>query len=268
MSNRSWITSTALVALLVGLIGCGGGGGGGGGGGFGSGGGATPEPGQYIEFTRVSGGATVDPLNLKVGDVVQMVLANYDLLGSRTVLFTGSWTATVGSGILSLDSVTGRFTVLSSPFQYFQFQTTSFIAGSNTLFSQLALVPTATASVTGRVVDLAVFSGLPTNTGAPFIQVDFFNSSGTRLGSARTNETGWFVASVPTSVVRMMVQSDSIPTSKYFRSVTYQNLVYSPLDAGCRISIGPLGSGSNSLASPLALPPKAGSIPSPPNGCS
>ena len=68
-------------------------------------------------------------------------------------------------------------------------------------------------------------------------------------------------------VVRMMVQSDSIPTSKYFRPVYCQNLVYSPLDAGCRIWTGALGSGSNMSAAPRALPPKAGSIPPPPNGC-
>lgn len=269
MCTRSLFITTVIIALVVGLTGCGGGGGGGGGlGGYGSGTGAVPEPGQYIEFTRVSGGAAVDPYNLKVGDVVKMVLANYNLLGDREELFTGSWSSSVGASFIALDSASGQFTVVASPGIYFQFQTTSVIGGSNTLFSQAARVPIATPTVIGRVVDLNNFSGSPSDVGSPHIQVEFFNLAGTRVGSARTDAKGWFIASVPTSAIRMMVLSGSIPTSKYFRSVYYQNSVFSPLDPSCRISIGPLFNGSNSVPAAMALPQTAGSIPPPPTGCS
>jgi hypothetical protein len=72
---------------------------------------------------------------------------------------------------------------------------------------------------------------------------------------------------VPTTVTHMMIESDSIKTSKYYRSVTYAGDTYSPFDVGCRIPVGPLANGVNNLPSTMGVPPSSGTPPPPPTGC-
>lgn len=263
-SKEFWISVVLTIAVAV-VVGCGGGGGAGG-----SGGGVEgflPKPGQYIEFTFVQSGDIVDPMNLVVGDQVKMVLANYDLFGTRTVLTTGAWSLSNGASSFSLDSFAGQFTVLASPGTFFKFRTTSFVNGANTLFEQDGNVPTVIPTVVGKVVELGAFSGIPTATGIPYLQVDFFNASGTRVGGSRTDRYGRFSARVPTTATHMMILGSTIKTSHFYKSVYYEGLYFAPLIDTCRVPVGALGNGVNTLTSPLALPVVSGVPPPPPNGC-
>ena len=254
--------------LTVFVLACGGGSGGPGGGGGGGGGfGFTPKPGQYFEFSYVSNGNLVDPLNLRIGDFVQMVLANYDGLGTRTVLPSSSWSVSNGAFAFSLDSVTGRFTVLASPGAFFKFQTTAIIGGTPTLFEQDGFVPTVAPLAVGRVVELGAFTGFPTSIGIPYLQVEFFDAGGTRVGAARTNGTGDFSASVPTTVTHMMILGSTIKTSHYYKSIYFLSLYYTPLITTCRVPTGSLGAGVNTFSGPLAVPVLGGPPPPPPTGC-
>ena len=253
----------AFALFVVGLAllsGCGGGGGGGGGGSN-----VHVEPGQYIEFLQGSGG-WFDPFNLKVGDSGTAVLANYDGLGNRSELVAGNWTTTSG-GAVSINSVSGAFGVNSTSVE-FKFQTTSTILGVPTLFEQRGRVPTAVPSLSGRVVEINTFSGLPSNTGVPHLDVDFFDAGGTIVGSARTMQDGRFKAFLPTTATQAMVSGNTIKTSRYYKAVYYQTKYYSPLDTTCRIALSALGGGSNSLPAPMALPTTSSGPPPPPTGCS
>ncbi len=246
------------------LSGCGGGGAGGGGG-NGGGTGSNLAPGQYIEFLNGSG-SWIDPFNLAIGNTGTAVLANYDALGTRTVLASSNWGTTAGGGFISINSVLGTFTVLGAPAGEFRFQTTATIFGVPTLFEQRGRVPTATAQVKGRYTELNMFTGLPSGTGIAHLNVDFFDAGGLLVGSARTMADGRFTALVPTTATHMMVEGASIKTSKYYRSIYFQGATYSPFDIACRIAVGPIGAGTTNLST-AGIPLVSGSPPPPPTGC-
>jgi hypothetical protein len=226
------------------------------------------QPGQYFEFFR-SGGGWFDPLNLLLGDSGTVVLANYDGVGNRTLLATSGWATTSGGAVNigATSSTTASFTVIGTPAAEFKFQCTTLIAGVPTLFEQRARTPLSTPVVTGRVVELGLFSGLPSNTGIPHVEVDFFNGAGTIVGSARTMPNGTFSAIVPLTAVELMLVSDTIKTSKYYRAIFYQSDYYSPLDVDCRIALGALINGVNAMPASMGLPQMAGGPPPPPSGC-
>jgi hypothetical protein len=227
------------------------------------------QPGQYFEFFR-SSGSWFDPLNFFVNDTGTVVLANYDSLGNRTLLTTSGWATTSGGAvsIAATSGTTASFTVIGTPAAEFKFQCTTVIAGVPTLFEQRARAHAAnTPSVTGRVVELGLFSGLPSNTGVPHVEVDFFNGSGTIVGSARTMPNGTFSAIVPLTAVEAMLVTDTIKTSKYYRAIFYLSDYYSPLDVNCRIALGALINGVNPMPGSMALPQVAGGPPPPPTGC-
>ncbi len=252
----------AMIAVGLWLLsGCGGGGGGG----TGGGGGSNMAPGQYMEFLSGSG-SWMDPFNLVIGATGTAVLANYDSLGTRTVLATSNWGTTAGSGFISINSVLGTFTVLGAPAGEFRFQTTSVIFGVPTLFEQRGRVPTATAQIKGRFTELNIFTGLPSNTPIAHLNVDFFNAGGTIVASARTMADGRFTSFSPTTATHMMVEGESIRINTYYRSVYYQGDTYSPFDIACRIAVGPIIAGTNQLSTG-GIPTSAGSPPPPPTGC-
>jgi len=243
----------------------------------GCGGGGTPgpgtgsnnvQPGQYFEFFR-SSGAWFDPLNFFANDTGTVVLANYDSLGTRTLMTTSGWTTTSGGAvnIAATSGTTASFTVIGTPAAEFKFQCFSVIAGVQTLFEQRARTPLSTPVVTGRVVELGLFSGLPSNTGVPHVEVDFFNGAGTVVGSARTMPNGTFSAIVPLTAVEAMLVTDTIKTSKYYRAIFYLSDYYSPLDVNCRIALDALINGVNPMPGSMALPQVAGGPPPPPTGC-
>jgi hypothetical protein len=172
---------------------------------------------------------------------------------------------TAPGGAVSINSVTGVFTVIGTPAAEFKFQCTAMLLGTPTLFEQRARTPLVTPLVNGRFTELNIFTGLPSGNGVAHLNVDFFNASGTLVGSARTMEDGRFSARIPTTAVEMMVDPDSIKLSRYYRSVYYDGDTYSPLDTNCRIAVT-IGAGTtNLLTGGIAL--VSGSPPPPPTGC-
>ena len=259
-SSLSWMLLTAVVLAL----GCGGGGGAPGGGTTGGGGtGATPAPGIYIEFISPSG-AWMDPLNLRVGDTGSAVIASYDSLGGRSALPGSDWQSTA-PGNVTIGAL-GNFQVFSSPGAVFTIQGTA-STPAPTVYSQAAAVPVSTTVVNGRLVELGLFTGLPTSKGIPHVRVDFFNNVGIIVGSARTMQNGTFSALVPTTTQELMVDGSSVSTTIYHRSVYYATKTYSPADTGCRITVGPVGAGPVNLPASMGLPLASGGPPPPPNAC-
>jgi hypothetical protein len=260
---RNLIFVVIVIAIAL-VSGCGGGGSPGTGGGSNN-----VQPGQYFEFFR-SGGGWFDPLNFLQGDSGTVVLANYDGVGNRTVLSTNSWSTTAPPGAVNIAATSGTtasFTIVGTPVAEFKFQCFTLIAGVQTLFEQRARTPLSTPVVTGRVVELGLFSGLPGNTGVPHVEVDFFDGSGTLVGGARTMPNGTFSAIVPLTAVEVMLRSDTIKTSKYYRAVYFEASYYSPLDITCRIELDPLINGVNAMPASMGLPQVAGGPPPPPTGC-
>lgn len=262
-----FLTVVVLAVIVAAMVGCGGGGSGGGGGGGGGGQSAGVVPGQYVEFLT-SSGATIDPYNLTVGATGTVLIANYDALGNRTVLSSSSWAVNVNPQYVSVNSVTGAFQVIASPGTYFYFSGQTLIAGNPTTFLEYARVPTETASVNGRVVEFGAFTGQLTDYGVPFLVVEFFTGSGEKVGSARTGLTGYFSARVPLTATVMMINSDSIRTFRYYRSVWYLGTYYAPLDIACRIPLGTLSNGTNTIGAWMGMPLVSGGPPPPPGGCS
>ncbi len=258
--NITWF----LAALFVLALGCGGGGGGTGGGGSSTGGTAgTPAPGVYIEFIN-AGGAWMDPLNLHTADVGTAVIVSYNSLGGRTPLLATAWETTAPGNVPII--LSGLFLVNSSPGAEFLFRGTTPIATVPTVFEQPAAVPSGAATINGRVVELGLFTSLPTGTGVPHVRVDFFNLAGTKVASARTLQDGRFSAISPTTARYMMVEGNSV-TARFNRSVYYQGSFYSPADTSCRISIGAIPAGITNLSASMALHLAAAGPPPPPSGC-
>ena len=250
-----------LSVLFAIIIGCGGGGGGGEGsnGGFGF----TPKAGIYMEFRNLDTQELVDPLNLAVGTRVQMMLTNYDLFGTRTVLKTGTWSIVNGGASFSLNSTKGTFTVLATTSSYISFRTT----WNSSLYAQDGRAPVEMPTVSGRGVELGAFTGFPTNVGVPYLQVEFYDAGGNRVGSARTDGDGNFLAYVQLSATHTMVLGDTIKTSHYYKTVYHKGLYYAPLISNCKVPIDALINGPNVMSDPLALPVQSGAPPPPPNGC-
>lgn len=256
----------AFVAIALWLLsGCGGGGGGGGN--NNGGGGANIASGQYIEFFD-GGGNWIDPFDLSAGQTGTAVLVNYDSLGNRTVMPpTGSgYQTTAPGGAVTINPATGVFTIVGTPVNEFKFQCTTMFLGTPTLFEQRARTPLVSSVVNGRFTELNIFTGLPSGTGIPHLNVDFYNAGGTLVGSARTMADGRFSARIPTTAVEMMVDANSIKQSRYYRSVYYDGDTYSPLDTTCRIPVTVGAGTTNLLTGGIAL--VSGSPPPPPTGCS
>jgi hypothetical protein len=121
--------------------------------------------------------------------------------------------------------------------------------------------------MSGRVVDLGAFSGLPTGNGIPHLNVDFYNAGGTIVGAARTMKDGRFTAVIPTTAVEVMIDHTSIRLPKWYKSVYFEGTHYSPIDPDCRIALGLLIAGPNAMSDSMALPLEAGGPPPPPGGC-
>lgn len=207
----------------------------------------------------------MDPLNLRIGDGGTAVIASYDSLGNRTVLVATQWESTA-SGNVPIGAL-GNFQVFTSPGAEFLFRGTTPIFTVPTVFEQAAAVPSGTATINGRVVELGLFTSLPTSIGVPHVRVDFFTATGVKVASARTLQDGRFSAIAPTTVQFMMIYGDSI-SSRFNRAIYYKGDFYSPADPSCLITIGPIGAGTTNLSSSMALHRAAAGPPPPPSGCS
>ena len=258
-----------IVAIVVAalIFGCGGGGGGAGGGGGGSG--LTPEAGQYIEFFGVSRPGNLDPLNLQVDDLVQLRLVNYDPQGNRTVLNVSGWFMDISNGSITLDPSSGVFTVNFNPNRFVEFSIIAFVSGQWIRVDQDSFYPTATSTVVGTVDEDDIFApGTGTGDGVIYVQIEFYDSIGNRVGAARTFANGAFVAQVPTSAVKMGIKGSTIPLPKYFRTFRYLGELYTASGSACPASIGPLGPGENLLPAAVLVVQQASGPPPPPGGCS
>ena len=258
------ITVAAVIAVLI--FGCGGGGAasGGGGGGWGY----APELGQYIEFVGISRSGNLDPLNLEVGDTVQLRLVHYDQQGNRLVLNVSNWFVDYATGWITLDPNTGVFTVNFNPNRFVTFAIRAFVGGQWTVFVQDSFYPTATSTVSGIVDEEDVFvPGNGTGDGIVYVQIEFYDSNGNRIGGARTFENGGFIAQVPLNVVKMGIKGSTISLPKYFRSFRYLGVLYNASGTSCAAPVGPFDPGVNLLPAPVLVIQQTSGPPPPPGNC-
>lgn len=254
----------ALIVATV-VIGCGGGGGGGGGGNGGNGGGGTggdkPYAGQYIEclsYTRA--GSNLDPLNLQVGDDVQLVLANYDPSGNRTTIpiFNVQWSDHANVSV----TPEGRMKILSRPPGVFTVSLSAIVAGKTQNYVQDCAAPAGSTTISGRVVNEGVL------TGVKYIEVTFYDPSGSLVAGARSGDNGAFIATVPTNVKTVSIKASTVPAPPFYRSFEYNSKVYTMDASTCPADLPTLKVGQNtSLATPLAVFLQVNGPPPPPDGC-
>lgn len=249
----------AVLSLAVALA-CGGGGGGGGssdgGGGGGSFGwtslGAKPEPGVYVEFLR--GGTPTDPLNLAVGDVVTLALANYDVAGTRTVLPGTTFSLAGGGGAFSLSGNT--LTVKSATTGVF---TINAVNGSMKA-SQQGHIASGTVRASGK------FLSSDGTTPVPYVQVELYDASSKLVGAGLTDKNGNFSISTTTAAKYLGVNANSV-TSGYFRMAQYNGRYYSTTGTACGLALPATSGSSITVPATIYLVRLVDGPPPPPNAC-
>jgi hypothetical protein len=260
-TSLSGLALWLLVAALVVAIGCGGCGGGGGGGGTG-GGNQPPVAGQYLEFRGVNRPGNLDPVNLRVGDVVQLEIANYDPTGTRTVLSGSGWATTAGAAQVTVTS-SGRLTVRSRPSGFFRVSGRATVLGSVRTFAKDTFVPASSSTTISGFVR-ADFS----QVGVKYCQVEFYDASGRRVGGATSGDGGAFSGRAPSGVVAVSINGNTVDTTRYYKSVKYRGTYYTTDGTACPIPVSGIGTGrDNPLPSPLLLPRQIDGPPPPPEGC-
>lgn len=267
MKNRKNLVAWLALFVAVLMIGCGGGGAGGGGGNGGNGGpgggtgGTKPYQGQYIEFISLTrAGSSLDPLNLQVGDEVQLVLANYDAAGTRTTLsfFNVDWSDKANISLTN----SGKLKVLSRPPGIFTVSLSATVAGSRKDFVQDCAAPAGSTTISGRVVNDGTLAP------AKYIEVAFYDASDAMVAGARSGDGGNFVATVPSSVKTVSIKASTVPAPPYYRSFVYNSKVYTMDASTCPVKLPTLVIGqNNTLPSTLALFLQENGPPPPPDGC-
>lgn len=249
----------ALVCLTVALA-CGGGGGGGGTSGGGGGGGsfgwtsigAKPEPGVYVEFLR--GGTPTDPLNLSVGDSVQVVLANYDVAGTRTVLSGSTFSLSGGGGAFSLSGNT--LTVKSSTTSLF---TINAVNGSLKA-SQQGHIASGTVRASGQIL------ASDGTTPVPYVQVELYDATSKLVGAGLTDKSGNFSIATTSSAKFLGIAPGSV-TSSYFRMTQYNGKYYSTTGTTCGLALPAVSGGAITVPMTIYLVRLVDGPPPPPNAC-
>lgn len=262
--NRLIVWGVALVMLLI-ILGCGGGGGGGIGGG---GGGSTVNPstaakpaGQYLEFFR--GSTLVDPMNLIVGDSIQIQFVNYDIVGNRTVLSASGWTLIgTGAGTVMTVNSSGQLTINSQPNAIISVSASANVSGTPKTLTQDIFVPTAIGTrIAGRM--------LATTTSVPVvgIQIEFINSSGDIVGGAVSDAVGNFNGLTQPTAVSLRLKPSSVPAA-YFAAIKYQSVNYAVTGTACLLQVPtPIPGSTVSFPSTILIPRQADGPPPPPSGC-
>lgn len=259
----------AVVALAV-ILGCGGGGGAAGGttttGGTTGGNGNTtatyPFTGTYLEFfSQTRSGSLVDPLNLSQTDLVQIQVAYYATHNNRVALPASAWTVSPAGAGVTVDS-SGVLRVTGPTSGPVVVSATASLGGQNVVVRQEVNVPQDGTIVSGQL------GVIGTNQFARFVQVDFFDGLGNRVGGSVTDGNGNFAARVPLSATRFQLNTDSLPTSRYFRMARYQNQNYTTIGATCRLPLPALSAGVVVLPGFVYVYPNDGASPPPaPDGC-
>ncbi|MBS1723367.1 MAG: hypothetical protein JSS66_10485 [Armatimonadetes bacterium] len=265
MRSAFWVPVLGFITAVI-VIGCGGGGAGGGGGSGGPGGGTggqAPLPGQYLEFVSTTrSGSVLDPLNLLVGDDVQVVVANYDPGGNRTVLGGTNWGCTADPNDVQFNSLSGRLHVLRRPAGMFSVSASANVAGQNKSFRQDCNVPSGTTSISGRVMDE------DSSAGVKYVQVSFYDQSGAALGGALTGDDGFFKGFVPSSVRAVSIKSETVPAPPFYRSFLFNGKVYTMDASTCPLKLGTVKAGQdNPMGGSFFLFLQVNGPPPPPDGC-
>lgn len=268
MKSQIWVSLAAFVAALV-IIGCGGGGGGGtsgggpgGGGGETAGGGATkPQAGQYIEFIGSNRTGNLNPLQLQVGDDVQLQVVNYDPAGARTILNGTGWTTTAPVNLVALGS-NGRLTILGRASGLLSVTVRVTVAGSQkTIQQDFAVQPAGATSVSGRVVEE------DTSVGLEYVQVNFYDASGAAVAGTRTSDNGVYSASIPSTVKSASIKASTVKAPPFYRSFTYGGKIYTMDASTCPLKLPNLKTGQNNALGNMTVFRQENGPPPPPDGC-
>jgi hypothetical protein len=215
-----------------------------------------------VELKGVSRPGFVDPLSLRVGDILQAVVANYDPSGRRTEVPARTWSSTAPPSFIAV-STSGRIQVLGRPAGLTSLSTSVALPGqTKTVQTDLAVPPQTGTTVSGFVREEA------STTGIKYVQVEFYSPGGERVAGARTGDNGRFTAFVPADVVSVSLKGATIPVPRYFRTILYHLDTYPVDTATCAVKLSPLRPGQdNPLPRSLFLIRQTGGPPPPPTGC-
>lgn len=255
----------SLVAVI--LLGCGGGGGGSATSSTTATTGTTASGRTQIELVALTGtGATVDPLNLRVGASVKFTLVNVNLSTGALQSVSNSPVTTTDTGNVAgtFVSNTGQFTALN-PTNGVQYTASSTYGGAT--YSTNYAVTSNTTSVSGQVTDS---NGVP----VAFAQVNYYDGSGNLVGGSVSNTAGTFTGFVPATAVRFNVLNTTISPSYYYRILEYGIGTYALTGSTCAAPLPTLTAGSSvSLPNTLVFPSLVDAVgastnPPPPPTCS
>lgn len=265
MERRPALNKTAILSLLFALLiilGCGGGGGGlNTTGGSNGGNTSAPQAGQYLEF--LVNGVSVDPMNLRVGDVAQIVAVNYDPIGTRTVLAASGFTLTGASGSVATLSNTGVLQVIGEASGTFVVQANATLGAGTVVVQMAGFVPASTAltRISGNV------RSTTGNLRVGYVTVQFWDQFGNLVGGARTNGDGTFNGLALSTATRLTLRPQSIPAA-YYAAIRYQNVNYATIGNACLMPLPALTPGAtNSLPANILVPRLVDGPPPPPTGC-
>lgn len=235
---------------------------GGGGGGSSSDGGSTGATIRAEAALAASPSTPIDPVNIQVGETIAFQVVSYDASNVRTILSSTGWTTNDNgnqAGILQTD---GTFSATTS--SGVTIYTATGTANAKT-YSLGYRVKPVQAQVTGTVMDS---NGLT----AAGVKVVFYNAAGVESSRVTTQYNGTFRASVPATATMFNFDTASLPTSRYFRSFTFQAKRYSALIKSCSAPLPALTNGTTTALGIITVdashtngvlnPP-----PPPPNGC-
>lgn len=263
MKSQLWAPLVAFLAAIVIIAGCGGGGGGstGGSGGNGGGTGNAPLAGQYVEFIGINRNGTLDPLQLQVGDDVQLQVVNYDPSGNRTVLAGTGWSTNAPGNIVALNS-SGRLTIIARANGVFSVTVRATVAGTVKTFQQdFAVEPTGSTTVSGRVVQE------DSNTGIKYVEVLFYDASGAAIAGTMTGDNGVFNATIPSNVKSASIKASTIPAPPFYRSFYYKGKIYTMDASTCPLNLTGLKTGQNNALGNFSVYLQVNGPPPPPDGC-
>jgi len=188
-----------------------------------------------------------DPQNIEANQTVQFQLASYDSAGKRTILPATDWSSSDTSssyGSLGLNSglyIAGSVPTVAPFFVGTSYLGKKYYAPYSVKPRQATLVASVVNSADGKTVR--------------GVMLEFYDSDGVLVGKVQQPNVGVFRASVPLNAKKMLVISESIPSS--FRKVfEYNSLGYQAGDISCSVTLPTLTVGTNNLDSNILLVPK------------
>jgi hypothetical protein len=251
--------AASLLVLNLGLVvGCGGGGS--------SDGGPPPPPAGFTTGEAALLGTPntpIDPRNIQAGETVQFQVVHYDTgLTNRTIVASTNWTTTDNGNTAGILQPDGTFAATAATGPNV-FTATGTAGGQN--YSVAYRVKPVQALVTGVIQD-------SNGASAYHVAIVFYNSSGVEVSRALSQFDGTFRASMPTTAVVFNLDSQSVTTTKYFRSFKFGGKRYTTLEQTCSAPLPALTNGTTTSIGTLVIDAAfTGGIPNPPppppDGC-